>query len=156
MATCCAARTPGMLSRSGRGRGPAPAAMAVRARRCQASALLVLRPSGDGNCDHLEATECNPEDVRPLECTKEMGAVVVGREAPADVTIPIVTVSSAHARLEVVGGGLEIEDLGSTNGTFIDGIELKPNTKAALTVGQELVLGDMHLAAFTLVDEPEA
>jgi len=28
--------------------------MAVRARRCQASALLVLRPSGDGNCDHLE------------------------------------------------------------------------------------------------------
>lgn len=99
----------------------------------------------------------SPPPPAPLSPpSKTQGAVVVGREAPADVTIPIVTVSSAHARLEVVGGGLEIEDLGSTNGTFIDGIELKPNTKAALTVGQELVLGDMHLAAFTLVDEPEA
>ena len=81
------------------------------------------------------------------------GACVVGREAPADLIVPIVTVSGAHAQVETVGAGIEVTDLGSTNGTFVDGVELEPNAKVAVSPGQEVIFGDMHLAAFKLVDE---
>ena len=49
----------------------------------------------------------------------------VGRAPPADIVIAIPTVSSRHAMLRVVGGSqVLVSDLGSTNGTFVDGKEL--------------------------------
>jgi serine phosphatase RsbU (regulator of sigma subunit) len=46
---------------------------------------------------------------------------VIGRKAPADIVLADSEISRAHCRLTVRGEELWIEDLGSTNGTFVDG-----------------------------------
>jgi hypothetical protein len=48
------------------------------------------------------------------------GELVVGREN-ADLTVDDAEVSRRHVAVRLAGGQLEIEDLGSANGTFVDG-----------------------------------
>lgn len=62
--------------------------------------------------------------VRPL---------VVGRLPDCDVVVPDGLVSGHHLRIEPADGGVLIEDLGSSNGTFIDGQRI---------VGPRLVTAD--------------
>lgn len=47
--------------------------------------------------------------------------VVIGRHQSCDVALADPTVSTHHARLEHDGDGLVVTDLGSHNGTWIDG-----------------------------------
>jgi DNA-binding winged helix-turn-helix (wHTH) protein len=51
--------------------------------------------------------------------TLRPGAYVLGRELDADVVIDSTTVSRRHARLTVGAGGVQVEDLGSRNGTWV-------------------------------------
>jgi EAL domain-containing protein (putative c-di-GMP-specific phosphodiesterase class I) len=46
---------------------------------------------------------------------------LVGRHSKAALTIPSPTVSNVHAELRIEAGVLYVKDLGSTNGTFING-----------------------------------
>jgi serine phosphatase RsbU (regulator of sigma subunit) len=55
------------------------------------------------------------------------GAHLVGRGPDTDLQIPVRTVSGHHARLRIEGERVFIEDLGSTNGTDIDGATLTPS-----------------------------
>jgi EAL domain-containing protein (putative c-di-GMP-specific phosphodiesterase class I) len=50
---------------------------------------------------------------------------VVGRNPGASLCIPSPTVSREHAELTVVDRGLLLRDLGSTNGTFVNGTRLQ-------------------------------
>jgi pSer/pThr/pTyr-binding forkhead associated (FHA) protein len=54
----------------------------------------------------------------PLTITRD---VVVGRNDACDVVLKSKGVSGKHARLCVKEGRLSVEDLGSTNGTFVNG-----------------------------------
>ncbi|MBI2380382.1 MAG: FHA domain-containing protein [Gammaproteobacteria bacterium] len=45
---------------------------------------------------------------------------VFGRESDCDIAIPASGVSRRHARLLLTGAGLAVEDLGSTNGSFVN------------------------------------
>ena len=49
---------------------------------------------------------------------------VIGRTVPADLVLEGNTVSRRHCRLEADGATLRLLDLGSTNGTFVNGIRL--------------------------------
>ena len=49
------------------------------------------------------------------------GVNIIGREADADVCVNSEWVSRTHARIEVVGDGAVLEDLGSKNGTYHNG-----------------------------------
>jgi DNA-binding winged helix-turn-helix (wHTH) protein len=49
------------------------------------------------------------------------GENVVGRDRNTDVSIDDSTISRRHARIRVAGDGATIEDLGSKNGTFVQG-----------------------------------
>lgn len=49
----------------------------------------------------------------------------LGRAPPADILIEIPTVSTRHATLRVGEASVIVTDLGSTNGTTIDGEELE-------------------------------
>jgi predicted component of type VI protein secretion system len=66
--------------------------------------------------------------------------VLIGREPSADVSINDPEVSRLHARLTATDDGYEIEDLGSTNGTAIDGRTVGRNT-VPLSPGQTIKLG---------------
>jgi pSer/pThr/pTyr-binding forkhead associated (FHA) protein len=54
-------------------------------------------------------------------------------------------VGRRHARLLVQGGALLVEDLDSTNGTFLNGARLAPRQPAPLGAGDELRLGNLAL-----------
>lgn len=50
-------------------------------------------------------------------------------------------VSRVHAELEILDGIVHINDLGSTNGTFVNSRQLDANTPTPLRKGDELLLG---------------
>ncbi len=51
--------------------------------------------------------------------------VTIGRGAECDVVVPDRQISRVHARLQRVEDGFEVEDLGSKNGTYVNGTPLK-------------------------------
>jgi hypothetical protein len=72
------------------------------------------------------------------------GRTVVGRDAGSDITLEADDfTSSQHARLEPGADGLWVEDLGSTNGTFVNGSRLESRTR--LRSGDVLRIGQTEL-----------
>ncbi|RYX82768.1 FHA domain-containing protein [bacterium] len=71
----------------------------------------------------------------------ETGAATVGRATGNDWQISDDGTSSRHARLERTYEGLAITDLGSTNGTFINGQQMAPNVAIALGGGETIRIG---------------
>ena len=51
---------------------------------------------------------------------------VVGRREDSDVVLPFSFVSARHGRVFLRGGLVHVEDMGSTNGTLVNGIALEP------------------------------
>ena len=79
--------------------------------------------------------------------TLSKGEIVIGRDVNADVVVNTAEVSRRHARLLLDAGVYIIEDLGSTNGTFVNGQRL--NSPMPLRTGDVVMLGE----AATLVYE---
>ena len=71
--------------------------------------------------------------------------VTVGRGADADVVIDDDSVSAKHARLEFDLGAWRITDLGSTNGTAIEGVKLAPDVPTPLPYGASVRFGGVKL-----------
>ncbi|MFO1160254.1 MAG: adenylate/guanylate cyclase domain-containing protein [Reyranellaceae bacterium] len=72
--------------------------------------------------------------------------MVIGRASDqCDLVVAHPTVSRRHARLSLAGDALMVEDLGSTNGTTIDGKALRPTEPMSLHAGVKLRLGDVDL-----------
>lgn len=64
-------------------------------------------------------------------------SLVFGRDRQADVVVAHEQVSSRHLRLSLQGGRLEMEDLGSLNGSFVNGHK---TSRAVLQAGDVLAL----------------
>lgn len=71
--------------------------------------------------------------------------VTVGRGAGCQVVIDDDSVSAQHARLEYDLGGWRITDLGSTNGTAIEGVKLVPDVPTPLPYGATVRFGGVKL-----------
>jgi hypothetical protein len=54
-------------------------------------------------------------------------------------------VSRRHAQLENEAGAWYVVDLDSTNGTFVNGIELAPKTRTLLSDGDQVMMGELQL-----------
>lgn len=57
--------------------------------------------------------------------------LIVGRGDTADFAVDDEFASERHARFEVVDGALFVDDLGSTNGTFVNGERIERRTPLA-------------------------
>ena len=66
--------------------------------------------------------------------------VTLGRDPLADIVISDPEVSRQHARLMETENGYELQDLGSTNGTFVDGQRLGGEV-VVLQPGQQIEMG---------------
>lgn len=67
----------------------------------------------------------------------QVGAV----EEDNDVVVQLPQVSGHHARFECFpNGSVYVEDLGSANGTWVDGVRLSPNTRTEVRQGQLIAL----------------
>lgn len=67
----------------------------------------------------------------------------IGRTPPADIILPDRQVSRSHCMVELHGSVLKVTDLGSTNGTFVDGKRVEQS--ALLPVGSSLRIGSVLL-----------
>ncbi|HZN94557.1 MAG TPA: FHA domain-containing protein [Myxococcales bacterium] len=71
----------------------------------------------------------------PLKMEKQ---IVIGRSSELDMVLVEDMVSRKHAKITVAGGKITIEDLGSTNGTFVNGEKIK---QARLKEGDRILIG---------------
>jgi pSer/pThr/pTyr-binding forkhead associated (FHA) protein len=62
----------------------------------------------------------------------------IGRAKRADFIVDAALVSRLHCRLTLNDAGLGVEDLGSTNGTWVNGRKI---ARAPLTAGDKLKVG---------------
>ena len=66
-------------------------------------------------------------------------SVVLGRSESADVTLEDPYASEFHLRLVAQDGGIVLHDLGSTNGTYVNGRRV--NTPMSLSKGDAVQIG---------------
>jgi FHA domain/Domain of unknown function (DUF1707) len=78
----------------------------------------------------------------PLDQQGEAAVVTIGRGSRCDIVLSDSTVSRLHAQLISRAGGWLIRDLGSTNGTRVNGREV---ADAEVRRGDELRLGGARL-----------
>lgn len=86
--------------------------------------------------------EKGPKELRGVNIPVT-GPVIVGRAPGADIVIAAGYVSGRHARFQLMGENLFIEDLGSKNGTAINGNYVNEpvpvRDKDAITVGDVVI-----------------
>jgi pSer/pThr/pTyr-binding forkhead associated (FHA) protein len=72
----------------------------------------------------------------PLKDDRQL--VIIGRSSELDMVLVEDMVSRKHAKISVSAGKITIEDLGSTNGTFVNGEKVK---QARLKEGDRILIG---------------
>lgn len=95
-----------------------------------------------------------PLTGRSIDVTEEKTSI--GRLEDNKVCLPESSVSSHHCELQLKGDEIQVKDLNSTNGTFINGDQVK---EAVLRPGQTLRLGVIELKYETgkkQMDQPRA
>jgi len=65
---------------------------------------------------------------------------LVGSAPGCDLRVPDAVVSGAHCRLTRKGGGFVVEDLRSTNGTWVNGVKLTPGVAVDVQYGAKVLL----------------
>ena len=73
------------------------------------------------------AVEHGPKELRGMRIAVN-GPVIVGRAPGSDIVIGAGFVSGRHARFSLAGQNLFVEDLGSTNGTYVNGQRIMGQT----------------------------
>ncbi len=72
-------------------------------------------------------------------------SLVIGRGKDADIIIDNTAISRHHTRIELQSGILVVEDLGSLNGTFVNGAKIRQPT--AVGEGDSLYIGKFAVMA---------
>ncbi len=110
-------------------------------------------PSGNASRRHAVLLTSSFGDRREVRLPSE-GSLTIGR-GPATSGAPFFDdrlLSREHLRITHTSRGYEIEDLGSTNGTFLDGPRLERPTR--LSSGAVVMFGN-QVAVFRLVADAE-
>jgi two-component system, cell cycle response regulator len=79
-------------------------------------------------------------------------SLVIGRDPVADIVIDDSAVSRQHARVVLENGVYLVEDLGSANGTYVEGTRVR---RYELENGDRIQLGTRVVLRFALLDEAE-
>ncbi len=80
-----------------------------------------------------------------------IGTVTIGRMSECEISLPYEGISRRHARLQTVPEGIMVEDLGSSNGTFINDQRIH---KGLLKAGDELRLDTLRFLLVQPGSEP--
>lgn len=70
---------------------------------------------------------------------------VIGRSNKCEVCVPSSELSREHCRIDIVGQSIYITDLESSNGVFIDNVQLRPKVKTKYSTTQQLLIGDCYV-----------
>jgi pSer/pThr/pTyr-binding forkhead associated (FHA) protein len=86
-----------------------------------------------------------PTAERAIELADDTTEVRIGRRPDLELPLPYPALSGLHARLVRADGRWQIEDLGSTNGTRVDGERLAPRQPRPIAPGAQITLGRITL-----------
>ncbi len=78
------------------------------------------------------------EDIQEFDFDADTTVITIGRRSTNEVCIPSLSVSGKHARITIDTTGALIEDLNSTNGTYINGRLI---SRQLLESGDEIIIG---------------
>ncbi len=78
----------------------------------------------------------------------------IGRSNTSTIPIDDETLSRYHVNITLKQGLVQIADMESENGTFIDGSRLEGTTPHELNGGEEIMVGDLRMIFATLDDSP--
>ncbi|MDE3246954.1 MAG: GGDEF domain-containing protein [Acidobacteriota bacterium] len=86
--------------------------------------------------------------------------MIIGRSSDNDICLAEAEVSRRHSRLEVVMDGgqavsVTLQDLGSTNGTFVNGKKLAPNAEPTALQNGDVVRVGSHAFKLKRLDDME-
>lgn len=122
--------------------------------RYAAPFLLELNPEGgsidtsngetrDFDPDRLKGNGLSPDlKTSRILNLAEGEAFVVGRSPECDIVVGHDTVSDRHCKFECFGSIWAIGELGSKNGTFLNGRKLGPSEQSPLKFGTKILLGE--------------
>src|SRR3954451_17640232 len=88
------------------------------------SATMTNEPTNDcDECPQLHISEAG----RPGRSVAVRGTTLIGRDIGNDIVLESITVSRQHALLMRDTAGVQLLDLGSTNGTLVNRVLLPPD-----------------------------
>lgn len=85
------------------------------------------------------------EDGVEIETELDTDVITVGRHPDSIVVLPSASVSSHHATIKRRGADYYVQDLGTTNGTKLNGVEIE---EAKLEHGDTVTFGDIAGAVY--------
>jgi pSer/pThr/pTyr-binding forkhead associated (FHA) protein len=88
------------------------------------------------------------EDDRAGRIVEVTGMATIGRASDSDIVVDEATVSHRHALLSPLPEGVVLIDLGSTNGSFVNGVQAPPDEVVWLADGDVIKLGCVVLRYF--------
>jgi pSer/pThr/pTyr-binding forkhead associated (FHA) protein len=100
---------------------------------------------GEGVLEPLIVSVEDTNDHSRVEHTFTHSPVRIGRSGRNDLPLPRRFVSASHGVLEFSGNERRYTDLGSTNGTILNGAKLIPRVAVSLESGAELQIGSLRL-----------
>jgi transcriptional regulator with AAA-type ATPase domain len=109
-----------------------------------------LIPVLDGETERLRLVVGRGEAQRTIQLGRR--PITIGASPAADLVLNDRAVSGLHARVEPARGGLVVRDLGSRNGTFVDGVRA---VLARLARGTRLRLGRTDLSVLACAPAAE-
>jgi len=120
-------------------------------RRFAHPAMIVMGPADDfdaANATRGAGTEPPAMMLPPLLVSLAPRGltgtrVSFGRLAPCDVVLPFRQLSRVHVHFIRTADGWMVEDVGSRNGTILDGKQVDPNVPVPLRSGAKLRFGDV-------------
>jgi len=81
-----------------------------------------------------------------------LGSMVIGRDPACDITIPSDEISRQHARIITRPGSILLEDMGSSNGTYVNN---KPIQTAVVQLGDEVRFDKIRFKVLSLSEADE-
>ena len=109
----------------------------------EATGFHPIGPGGRSAATDAWLVAVNGGGLNPGERYDLFGGLSIGRSGDADVRIDDRFASGIHARLYSRGASYYVEDMGSTNGTYLNGARL--NGEAELSDLDEVKIGDTEL-----------
>jgi pSer/pThr/pTyr-binding forkhead associated (FHA) protein len=111
--------------------------------RVEKQGIQPVQPSPSNEPFRL-VIKAGPNPGQTFDLFKEV--MSIGRESNNDITIKDTEISRNHARISRKGGAYLLEDLGSTNGTFVNQERL--TAPYTLATGDEIGVGTNVVATF--------
>ncbi|HVE39336.1 MAG TPA: FHA domain-containing protein [Planctomycetota bacterium] len=93
------------------------------------------------------------ESGAPVTLQMDQDVIAIGRAKENNIVLKNIKASRRHARIERIGATYQITDLGSGNGTKVNG---KKIDFQALNKGDEIGIGDARLTLKAIDDGPDA